>query len=557
MLGENRHILPFQFNTPPFPTHFMTVLQIKKSDFGFYNGFNKTVTIGSKILIGLLVLWAGLFPTQSGNFLSEISTWTFTSFGAWYMYASAAFMYLCLLFCLVPSIGKVKLGQPGETPEFSRFSWVAMMFGAGIGIGMLTYSTAEPLYHFSNNPDVIKGDALSQSANNVRNAFKWSFLHYGLTPWGIYAIVALSMAYASFNRGLPLTIRSTLTPLFGKKLEGSLGNIVDISAVIATILGVAVTMGFGISQFSSGIFELSQTSWLMDEKGSPTNIGMITGLVIIMFASILSALSGVGRGIKWLSNLNLGLSFALLFIFLVFGPTSVITKQLFISIWDYVTHLPEMTLIYWFATDQEPGTTLFTWQSINWTVFYWAWWIAFAPFVGLFLARISKGRTVREFVLGAMFVPSFMCFIWFSFAGGTAINLELLGQAGGAILSAGQEAQLFETIKVMLTSTGAKLVTIMIVILLMTYLITSVDSAILVINTINSGGDQSQKSSRHIIIWGVALTLVISMLLIADGLQALRSTMFVAALPFSAVMMLMAIALVKSLYRDGKQPVNN
>lgn len=529
------------------------LLHIEKSTSGFYSGFNKYVTVGSKIIIGLLVLWAGLFPEQSGQLLHGTTQWTFSTFGGWYMYISAAFMYLCLILCLMPSIGKVKLGQPDDIPEFSRFSWVAMMFGAGIGIGMLTFSTAEPLYHLANNPDVIKGNATRLSEDNVRNAFKWSFLHYGLTPWGIYAIVALSMAYASFNRGLPLTIRSTLLPLFGKKLESSLGNVVDIAAVIATILGVAVTMGFGISQFSSGIYELSHAQWLINKDGSPTNTGMITGLVVVMIAATLSALSGVGRGIKWLSNLNLVLSFALLTLFLIFGSTGVIIKQLFVGIYDYIINLPAMTMTYYRSSDTELGQTLFTWQSINWTVFYWAWWIAFAPFVGLFLARISRGRTVREFVLGAMFVPSLMCFIWFAFAGGTSIDLELGGQAAGAILGVGQEAQLFATLKIMFTSNWSIAVMAMVVLLLMTYLITSVDSAVLIVNTINSGGDQSQKSSLHIIIWGSALTFVIAMLLIAGGLQALRSAMFVAALPFSVVMTLMAISLIKALRTASKQ----
>lgn len=528
----------------------VTELTIALSDKGFYKGFNQIATIGSKVIIGLLVIWAVVFPEQAGAFLLKIRGWSFEAFGPWYICSMAFVVLLCIALAVIPSMGKVRLGGPDAKPEFATFSWFSMMFGAGIGIGMLTFSTAEPIYHFASNPDTIMGLVAPKSAETLRSVYKWSFFHWGLTAWGCYGIVGLVLAFFSYNRNLPLTIRSGLTPLFGKKLEGPLGDIVDITAVIATILGIAVTIGYGITQFASGMHTVIGADWMITAEGKPTNTAMLTGLFIVMGASILSAVSGVGKGIKWLSNLNMVLSFILLAFFLTFGSPVVALKSFFLGIMDYIVNFPVQAVTYWANADIEPAATLYKWQSVWWTVFYWAWWIAFAPFVGLFFARISRGRTIREYVMGTMVVPAVMCFIWFTFVGGTAIDLELTGKAGGAILNAGQEAQLFATLKVMLSSGAAKGMTVMVVVLLMTYLVTSADSGVLIINTILSGGDDRKKGKRHIIFWGCSITAVITVLLLAGGLDALKSAMLLGALPFSAIMILMGFALIKALVRD-------
>ena len=529
----------------------VTNLNIKVSEKGFYKGFSPTVTIGSKVLIGLLVLWAALFSEQAGAFLLKIRGWSFETFGPWYIYSMAFVVILCVALAVIPSMGKIRLGGADAVPEFSTFSWISMMFGAGVGIGMLTFSTAEPIYHFASNPDTIMGLVAPKAQETIRSVYKWSFFHWGLTAWGCYGMVGLVLAFFSYNRKLPLTIRSGLTPFFGKKMEGVLGDIVDITAVVATVLGVAVTIGYGIAQFASGMHTIVGAEWMINSDGTPTNTVMLIGLVVIMAASVLSAASGVGKGIKWLSNLNMGLSFLLLAIFLAFGAPVVALKSLFFGIWDYIINFPVQAFTYWPNADVEPAATLYKWQSLWWTVFYWAWWISFAPFVGLFFARISRGRTIREYVLGTMVVPSLMCFIWFTFVGGTSIDLELTGKAAGSILAVGQEAQLYATLKVMFTSGIAKGMTVMVVILLMTYLITSADSAVLIINTINSGGDDSQKSKKHIIFWGAAITLVLAFLLLAGGLDAMKSAMLLGALPFSVIMVLMGFALIKALIRDA------
>jgi choline/carnitine/betaine transport len=527
----------------------LTELPIEIKETGFYAGFNHIVTVGSKILIGLLILWAAVFPDVAGQVLTAMNKWLLMNFGTWYMRVVLFYIIVCAALALWPATGRIHLGVTGEKPEFSRFSWFSMMFGAGIGIGMLTYATGEPIYHFSNNPDVIMGITTAEHADNVRAAFKWSFLHWGLSAWACYALVGLTLAFFSYSRGLPLTIRSGLTPLFGKAMSGPLGHIVDIVSVIATILGVSVTIGYGVSQFASGIYNITGAGWIMNAEGAPTLIAMLLALVIVMGASTLSALSGVGRGIKWLSNINMGLSLFLLAFFILFGATVFVTKSLFLGIWDYLMALLPMSWVVRANDGTVTGDALAAWQG-GWTIFYWAWWIAFAPFVGLFLARISRGRSLREFVLGAMIVPALMCFVWFAFVGGTAIDLELSGQANRAILDAGLSSQLFETINVMLSPALATAMSVVIVILLLTFLVTSADSAVLIINTIAAAGDASQKGYAHIVLWGSALTLVIGVLLVVGGLSAINTAMIIGALPFSMVMALMGVSLVKAIVRD-------
>ena len=248
----------------------------------------------------------------------------------------------------------------------------------------------------------------------------------------------------------------------------------------------------------------------------------------------------------------MALSIALILFFIIFGATALGFEMLSTGVLVYLKELPTLLLTYWSPTEAEPGASLYQWQSLSWTVFYWAWWIAFAPFVGLFLARISRGRTIRQFVVGTVIIPSFICFTWFAFVGGTSIDLELNGSANHAIIDAGSQAQLYATLKLLVSDNIFVVIASLVVVLLLTFLVTSADSAILVINTINSGGDESQKGHIHIGIWGGALSLVIAMLILAGGLDALKASMFIGALPFSMVMVAMSISLIKSLLVDVK-----
>jgi len=529
-------------------------LPIKTAKSGFYRGFTKHVTITAKLLVGALILWAIVFPKRSSAFLSGINDFILATFSFWYVYAMAFFVILCLVLAIWPPSGRLKMGLPQDKPEFSNFSWFSMMFGAGIGIGMMTFATAEPMYHFAKNPATLQGLTVPSTLGNVRDAYIWSFTHWGFAAWAAYAIVGLSLGYFSYRRGLPLTIRSGLTPLFGRAMSGLLGHVVDVVAVVATVLGVAQTLGFGVEQLVAGLSRIGVGEWLQttaaDGTRSSSTAGTVVALLVIMGASTLSALSGVGKGIKWLSNINMGLSFVVLAFFAVFGATLFGLQALFVGLWDYVVSIPGNAFTVWSKDGTPVGDALAGWQG-GWTIFYWAWWIAFAPFVGLFLARISRGRTVREYVLGAMIVPAIMCFVWFALVGGTAINLELTGQAAGAIAGAGQESQLFAMLGVMLSPDLARAMSILVVVLLLTYLVTSADSAVLIINTINAAGDEGPKARPHILFWGVALALVVGGLIVAGGLDAIKTAMVIGALPFSVVMVVMGIALVKGIWYDS------
>mgnify|MGYP000600280706 FL=1 len=536
------------FTKPP-----ITNLLIRVSQSGFYQGFSKNVTITAKILVSALILWAIAFPENAAAVLGQLNTFILSVFNYWYIYAMAFFVILCFALALWPKVGKLRLGMDDDTPEFSRFSWFSMMFGAGIGIGMLTFAAAEPMYHFAKSPGSILGVTEAGTLDNVRDAYIWSFTHWGFAAWGCYSIVGLSLGFYAYRRGLPLTIRSSLAPLFGEKLSGKIGHSVDVIAVVATVLGVAQTLGYGVEQFISGLSKLGVGDWLFqyDAEGnrSTSTAGVLFALAIIMGGSTLSALSGVGKGIKWLSNFNMALTFFILFFFLVFGSTFFGLGNLFVGFWDYVLSVPKNMVTVWTADGTATGDALASWQGA-WTIFYWAWWIAFAPFVGLFLARISKGRTIREFILGAMIAPSIMCFIWFSLVGGTAIDLEVTGLANGVISAAPLSDKLFVMLGVMLSENITYIMSFIVVILLLTYLITSADSAVLIINTINAAGDEGPKARPHILFWGAALALVVGGLIIAGGLSAIQTAMIIGALPFSMVMVLMGISLVIAIYSD-------
>jgi len=524
-------------------------LPIGTHDTGFYAGFSRAVTIPSKIIVALIIMWAIFFPVNASESLAVANSTIISNFSGWYVYLVAALMVVCIGLAIWPRSGTLRIGAPGDTNEFSRFSWFAMLFGAGIGIGLLTFSIGEPLAHFANNPDIIRGTIESQSAEAVRPAFIYTFLHWGFGAWCTYALVGLAIGYVSYRRDLPLTIRSSLAPLFGQKMSGMAGHVVDVVAVVATILGVSVTMGLGVEQFVAGLNRVGFGDWLIASDGSSSTAAIVTALLVLVGASTVSALSGVGRGIKWLSNLNMGLSFALLALFLVAGSGMYGLSLLIRGIWDYFVTLPVNSLTLFQDAGDATSAALVQWQ-LDWSVFYWAWWIAFAPFVGMFIARISRGRTIREYMFGVALVPSLMCFAWMTIAGGTAIDLELSGTAGGSIIAAGISDQLFATIAVLLSPDVAWIVSALVVVLLMTYLITSADSAILIINTINGAGDDEGSRRYHILFWGAALAFMVGSMLILGGIDAIRVTMIIGALPFSFVVALMGISIIKAITYD-------
>jgi len=521
---------------------------------GFYAGVIRQVAIPAKVIIGALILWAVIFQEQASHVLNAFNGFILTNFAAWYIWVVALFLLFCLAIVLWPAGGSLKLGQADDKPEFSNFSWISMMFGAGIGVGMMTWSVAEPLYHLQSSPEVILGVADAGAANNALNAFKWGYLHWGLSAWACYTVSGLALGYFAYRQNLPLTIRSSLRALFGRKLDGTLGHVIDSVAVIATILGVAQTLGFGVEQFVAGLHRIGFGDWLLNAESKPTTAAIIFAVLAIVGASTLSAISGVGRGIKWLSNLNMVLSIFLVLFFMIFGATWFGLTIFGMGTLEYLRELPKMIFTVWKPDGTTTGDGLASWQGA-WTVFTFAWWIAFAPFVGLFLARISKGRTLREFILGAIIAPTVITIAWFAFAGGTAADLEISGIAQGTIFAASDGAKMFTTVDVILASAASFIswaMAVIIVVLLITYLVTSADSAILIINTINSGGNQNFKTNRHIIFWGVTLGLVVAVLLSVGGLAAIKTAMVIGALPFSLVMVFMCVSLAKAMYQDTR-----
>ncbi|RBW58730.1 BCCT family transporter [Ruegeria sp. A3M17] len=589
-----------------------TDLEIETADAGFYENYSVPIALISKGIMVALVLWALVFPANANSTLGSWNGKLLEIFNSFYVVIVGLFVIFLVIVAVLPSTGKRVMGTVGEKPEFSNFSWFSMMFGAGLGVGLMVFATAEPLGLWGSNPEVVAGAVAGNDPESVQSAYRYTFLHYGFHAWAIYVVTGLSLAYYAYTRDMPLTIRAALTPLFGRLMNGFLGHVVDVLGVVATILGVSVTIGFGVSQFIDGLYAITGMEWIMDFGGevpTPSKVGLIAGLVVIMGLSIISAVSGVGRGVKYLSNLNLVLSIILLGTFVIFGSFVFAMTTYGTALFDYLLHFLSLSFGAYgplsteafaaalpaeaqaHAADLVGGATnawgsfdgfksglegaaaqlsddtlaavyaageqgrQFGWQS-GWTTFYWAWWIAFSPFVGLFLARISKGRSVREFILGCVLAPALVCFAWMTVLGGTAIDLELAGAAEGAIIGASNTNKLFVTLSYMIDGGLLSMLNVMCVILIMTFLVTSADSGILVMNTIMSGGSQ-ETGIKHRIIWGVILTAVIGALILAAGennpMDALRNAMIIGALPFTVVMGLMMVSLTKALYRDGRR----
>lgn len=600
---------------PPF-----TQLEIEKAPSGFYEGYSLPIALISKTIMVALVVWALVWPGNANSILAAVNGGLLNGFNSFYVISVGVFAFFLFVLALLPATGGKLLGTAGTKPEFSNFSWFSMMFGAGLGVGLMVFATAEPLGLWGSNPVILSGEVAANSEEAVQSAYRYTFLHYGFHAWAIYVLTGLSLAYYAYTREMPLTIRSALTPLLGKTANGFLGHLVDVLGVVATILGVSVTIGFGVSQFVDGVYAVSGLEWLMNgdaEAPKPSTVGLIAALLVIMGLSILSAVSGVGRGIKYLSNLNLVLSVILLLTFVFFGSFFFAMTKFGAGLVDYILHFVQMSFgayspqsaevfaaaipeaanalpaedvaaIYGSATSPWGSLSGFTealpasaadldaealyaageqgrqfgWQA-GWTTFYWAWWIAFSPFVGLFLARISKGRTVREFIFGCVIAPAIVCFLWMTILGATAIDLELNGDAAGALIGATNTAKLFATLEQMISGGFLSAITIMCVVLIMTFLVTSADSGILVMNTIMSGGEQ-ETGIKHRIIWGLILTAVIGALIIAGNsgaeanpFGALQNAMIIGALPFTIVMVFMMISLVKALYRDSIRAKNS
>ena len=505
---------------------------VKVERLGPFPRVSKPVFITSSILIIGFIIFGAFFTETAGALFSYLQSFITTNFGWFFI----LLMNVALVFCIyliASRYGDIRLGQQTERPQYSLGSWIGMLFSAGIGIGLVYWGTAEPLYHYMAPPM-----AEPETMEAAKQAMNISFLHWGLHAWAIYTIVALSLAYFHFRRGLPLSIRSTLYPILGQKIYGRWGHTVDILAVFGTMFGVVTSLGLGVMQINSGLENLF---------GLQNSLAV--QFVIIAFITLLacgSLMLGLDKGIKRLSDLNMGLTGLLLAFMVILGPTLFIFDSFFENIGNYLAAV--VPLSFW--GESYSGTD---WQS-GWTIFYWAWWVSWAPFVGVFIARISRGRTIREFTLGVLLIPMTILFFWFTAFGGVAIHMELLAALDPALVSPGLiEAVQADTgsaiFKLVEYYPFAKPITLLIVIMIVLWFVTSSDSASFVIDMLTAGGDTNPPKIQRLF-WATAEGFIAAILLAAGGLSALQAAAIVAGLPFAIVIFVMMYALLRGLGRD-------
>ena len=509
------------------------------------------------ISAGIILLFIALslvFQGRATTLYENVRTGVSTTFG-WLFILAANMFIVFMIYLAVSKYGKIRLGGVNADKEFSDISWVAMLFSAGMGIGLMFFGVAEPTWHFF---DPHLGAASGTSAAG-EVAMAVSIYHWGFHPWAIYALVGLSLAFFSFNRGLPLTFRSIFWPVLGERIYGWPGHIIDILTVFATLFGLTTSLGLGALQINAGLNFLGESSGAFPSVpvGTSVQVGIIAFVTLIAVFSVAAGLDG---GVKRLSNLNLFLMFALLGATLVLGPTVFILGLIPQGLGAYFGNFFELSFFtgalydHFFAGSgyYGPGGRGEGEFLIDWTIFYWAWWIAWSPFVGMFIARISKGRTVREFISGVLVLPVMFSVVWFGALGGTALNIELNGNAAvsGAMFAEGVEVPRAVALFSMLdTLPGTLILSSIAVLLVATFFITSSDSGSLVIDHLTSGGKHDAPVTMRIF-WAVTEGIVAATLLVAGGnagLEALQAAAISTGLPFVLILIFMMYAIWKGL----------
>lgn len=498
---------------------------VKVEKFGPFPRVNRPVFITSALLIVGFILFGSLFGEWAGEVFSQLQSFITHRF-RWLFIILMNVTVVFSLYIALSRYGDIRLGHQTEHPEYSLLSWFGMLFSAGIGIGLLYWGTAEPLYHFMAPP---MGQA--ETVEAAKQAMSISFLHWGIHAWALYCVVALSLAYFHYRCGLPLSIRSVLYPLIGQKIYGKWGHVVDTLAVFGTMFGVVTSLGLGAMQINAGFSNVF---------GIPNNVPVQLCLIAIITAmATLSVMMGLDKGIKRLSDINIVLTVLLLGFMLFFGPTQFIIDSFIENIGNYVSQL--IPLGFW--SEAYSNTD---WQA-NWTIFYWAWWVSWSPFVGIFVARISRGRTIREFIFGVLFIPMLLLFFWFTTFGGSAVHMELMGNYG-----------LIEAVKADYGSAIFKLIeyypltkplTLVIVVMIMLWFVTSSDSASLVIDMLTAGGDTNPPKIQRLF-WALSQGVIAAVLLVAGGLSALQAVAIIAGFPFAIVVFVMMYCLWRGLTRD-------
>lgn len=497
----------------------------KKTLFGA--AINPPVFFGSLIVL-LIAITSTIIIGEPAEQMFANAQRVISDASAWFFILLVNVLLFFLVFLAFSKFGKIRLGGKKAKPDFSRGSWFAMLFSAGMGIGLVFWGVAEPISHFNYNPFVDNADTVAAA----KSAMGFTFLHYGVHAWAIYTVVALALAFFTFNLKLPLTIRSIFYPLLGDKIYGRWGDLIDVISVIATIVGLATSLGFGAQQVNAGL------EYLFDIPYS-----RIVQIVIITVITILatgSLIAGLDKGIRRLSEINMGLAVLLLLFVLIIGPTAYLLEGFVQNLGYYIDNFFRLGL--W--TESYTGVRDHgEWQN-SWTVFYYAWWIAWSPFVGIFIARVSKGRTIREFIIGVLLVPTIITFLWMSVFGGGAIYFELMGDHG--ITNAVNENvataifKLLERFPLVTISSGLA------ILLVASFFVTSSDSGSMVVDTLTSGGRHEAPKIQKIF-WAAMEGATASVLLLYGGLTALQSATTITGLAFAIILVIMVISFYKSV----------
>ena len=485
---------------------------------------------------------AALAPRWLGDILKDANTSVVNDLGWYYSLIVAGFVAFALLVAFGP-YGNITLGKDDDPPAYSLVSWFAMLFAAGMGIGLVFWGVAEPLSHYASPPPGTPAD--TPDAEKAQAAMTTSFLHWGLSAWAVYIVVGLAIAYTVHRKGRKVSLRWALEPLFGRHVRGWIGDVVDVFAIVGTLFGVAASLGFGASQFSAGLEHLGilqSNIWVL-----------MVVIVIITSLATCSVLSGLDRGIKWLSNTNLVLAAVLAIAVLVLGQPLFVLREFVQTIGDYMSNFVSLS----FRTLPYQGAPGETWLG-SWTTYYWGWWISWSPFVGIFIARISRGRTVREFVMGVLAVPALVTFLWFSIMGGTALWQQLYGP--GNIVSDGKVNSVTALFEVLNHLPANTVLVVGFLILLVIFFVTSADSAAFVVDMIATGGEQNPPVLTRVM-WAVLGGGIAAVLLwggassgdLTAGLGALQTMTILAAAPFSVVMVLACIATLRAFSREHRQ----
>nr|WP_272505956.1 BCCT family transporter [Natronobacillus azotifigens] len=490
----------------------------------------------SAVIVSLFVLWGAITPSSLYEATAEALDWMIHHFGWFYMLVTLSFVVFVIGLAAGP-YGRLKLGKPDDLPEYTWFSWIGMLFAAGVGVGFVFWGVAEPLLYFGDPPPIgVEANTTEAALASLR----YSVFHWALHPWAIFSIIGLTLAYVQYKKDQPALISSAFYPLIGEKANGKTGQAINFLAVITTAIGVATTFGLSALQISGGL------SYLTNIPNNATTQMVIIGIVTILF--MISAARGVNKGIKILSNTNLVVAVLLFTFVIVVGPTIFILENTVTTLGGYVSNLIPMSLTLTPFSDSD-------WLGRN-TIFFWAWHVSWAPFVGLFIARISRGRTIREFIAGVLVVPSLVAILWFSVFGGTALNIEMIQSGGIAELVNNEvEVALFAMLAELPLHTVTSTLAVLLVII---FFITSADSASYVLGVMSSKGSLSPKRWVKFV-WGILIAGTASVLLLSGegGLDALQTASIVVALPFTVIMILMIISVLfmfsNDLYVQGRQ----